>query len=256
MRTSKTLAKIRAGKPVKMCCLGHFVPAYIHHASHFGYDCIWTDNEHRTMSEREVQSLLTNFHLADIDCMLRPKTTEKTELYRYLEDGATGLMIPHVSTPEAAYDLVQSTKFPPIGNRGIDNAGIDSDFHLHDADTYVDHINSETFLVIQIETPEGVANAEEIASIEGLDGIFVGPGDLGLLIRRTDTDLTLEEGIATVASACAKHNIAWGMPAPDADAVVRLRDQGAQLIAYGGDFGFMMQGLSRCGDELAAAFGE
>ena len=61
------------------------------------------------MSEREVQSLLTNFHLADIDCMLRPKTTEKTELYRYLEDGATGLMIPHVSTPEAAYDLVQST---------------------------------------------------------------------------------------------------------------------------------------------------
>ncbi|HCK71968.1 MAG TPA: 4-hydroxy-2-oxovalerate aldolase, partial [Planctomycetaceae bacterium] len=59
-----------------------------------------------------------------------------------------------------------------------------------------------------------------------------------------------------VASACAKHNIAWGMPAPDADAVVRPRDQGAQLIAYGGDFGFMMQGLSRCGDELAAAFGE
>lgn len=74
--------------------------------------------------------MLANFHLADIDCLLRAPTLEKTRLYRYLEDGATGLMIPHVSTAEKAKSLVESVEFPPIGDRGIDGAGLDSDFYL------------------------------------------------------------------------------------------------------------------------------
>ena len=71
MRKSKTLAKLRDGKPAKMCVLGHFIPSYVKHAAHVGYDCIWLDLEHRLISEREVQSLLAFFHLFDIDCMLR-----------------------------------------------------------------------------------------------------------------------------------------------------------------------------------------
>ena len=70
MRSSKTLARLRANQPVRLCCLGHFIPAYIRHAAHFGYDCIWLDLEHRAMSEREVQSLLAYFHLFDIDCLV------------------------------------------------------------------------------------------------------------------------------------------------------------------------------------------
>ncbi len=108
MRKSKTLAKIRAGEVARFCCLGHFIPAYIRHAAHFGYDCIWLDLEHRCIDDREVQALLAFFHLFDIDCMLRAPTFEKTRLYRYLEDGATGLMIPHVSTPEKAATLADS----------------------------------------------------------------------------------------------------------------------------------------------------
>ena len=76
-----------------MCCLGHFIPGYVRMAAEFGYDCIWLDAEHRNFSEHEVQTLLAFFHRFDIDCMLRPPTLEKTRLYRYLEDGASGLMI-------------------------------------------------------------------------------------------------------------------------------------------------------------------
>ena len=102
MRKSKTLAKLRDNQPVRMCCLGHVIPAFVRHAAHFGFDCIWLDLEHRMITDREVQVLLANCHLADIDCLLRAPTLEKTKLYRYLEDGATGLMIPHVSTAEKA----------------------------------------------------------------------------------------------------------------------------------------------------------
>ena len=255
MRSSKTLEKLRAGQPVRMCSLGHFVPAYVRHAAHFGYDCIWLDLEHRTMTDREVQALLAYFHLADIDCMLRAPTLEKTRLYRYLEEGATGLMIPHVSTAEKAKMLVEAVKFPPIGDRGIDGAGLDSDFLLQGGEDYTDAANRETFLVVQIETPEAVDNVDEIAAVEGVDGLFVGPGDLGLRIRTSRLDLTVEQAMQQTAEAAKKHAKAWGCPADTPQRVRELRELGAQLIAYGGDFGALMEMLKNRSSELDEIYG-
>jgi 2-keto-3-deoxy-L-rhamnonate aldolase RhmA len=238
-----------------MCSLGHFIPAFIYHAAHFGFDCIWLDLEHRALSDHEVQTLLAYFHLRDIDCMLRAPTLQKTRLYRYLEDGATGLMIPHVSTAEKTRMLVDAVKFPPIGDRGLDAAGLDSNFMLDQRDDYVEGANRETFLVVQIETPQAVANVEEIAAVEGVDGLFIGPGDLGLRIQRTPTDLTLDGAIQRVAEAARRHGKAWGMPASSVDEVRRLRERNAQLVAYGGDFLAVMQGLQRSAAELNEVYG-
>ena len=207
------------------------------------------------MSDREVQALLAYFHLADIDCMLRSPTLEKTRLYRYLEDGATGLMIPHVSTKEKAETLVEAVKFPPIGDRGIDAAGLDSDFILQGGDDYTDLANQETFLVVQIETPEAVHNVDQIASVDGIDGLFVGPGDLGLRLKKVPTDLTLEESFRIVSASAARHGKAWGCPAATPERVEELRQMGAQLIAYGGDFMALMNMLESHGADFDRILG-
>ncbi|MCH8829219.1 MAG: 4-hydroxy-2-oxovalerate aldolase [Planctomycetes bacterium] len=256
MRPSKTLAKLRDGELVRLCCLGHFIPSYIRHAAHFGFDCIWLDLEHRVMDEREVQALLAFFHLYDIDCMLRPPTLEKTRLYRYLEDGATGLMIPHVSTPEKAEMLVQAVKFPPLGDRGIDGAGLDSEFFVRGGDGYTDRANRETFLVVQIETPEAVENAEAIASIDGIDGMFIGPGDLGLRLAKTDTKMTIDEAFARVAAAAEKQGKAWGCPASTALELQKLHDQGARLLSHGGEFMTLMKMLEQSAANFDAVPGK
>ena len=255
MRSSKALAKMRANQPVRLCALGHFVPAFIQHAAAAGYDAIWLDLEHRAMSDREVQALLAYFHTSDIDCMLRPATLEKTRLYRYLEDGATGLMVPHVSTAEKAQYLVDCVKFPPIGDRGLDGAGFDSRFLLDELDDYVRQADQETFLVVQIETPEAVANVDQIAAVEGIDGLFVGPGDLGLRIRRTETELTLEKAFDVVAQAADRHGKAWGCPAASKERVAELRAQGAQLIAYGSEFRAFMTHLRDASNDLSDVYG-
>lgn len=237
MRRSKTLARLRGGKAARICCLGHFMPFFVRHAAHYGFDCIWLDLEHREMDSREVQALLAHFHLCDIDCLLRPPTLEKTRLYRYLEDGATGLMIPHVSTADMARALVQSVKFPPIGNRGLDGAGLDGDYYLERSSEYTEHANRETFLVVQIETPEAVLNADEIASVEGVDGLFVGPGDLSLRIKHLPAgELTLEGATEIVAAAAKKHGKAWGRPAATLEQLQQLHAQGARLVSHGGEF--------------------
>ncbi len=257
MRKSKTLAKIREGKPARMCVLGHFIPSYIHHAANAGFDVIWLDMEHRTFTDREIAALLTHFHLADIDCMLRPATVEKTALYRYLEDGAAGLMIPHVSTVEKAQALVDAVKFPPLGDRGLDGAGLDSDFIIQGGGDFTEQANRETFLVVQIETIEAVKNVDEIAAVPGVDGLFIGPGDLGLRLKQPGVEsLEMEEVYKKVAAAAAREGKAWGCPAGSIEDVARLKEMGAQLLAFGGDFMTLKNMLDDHGKKLGDVYGD
>ena len=230
MRKSKTLKRVRNNEIARITILGHFIPAFVFHAARAGQDCIWLDLEHREMSTKEVQALLAYSHLFDIDFMIRPPSKEKTPLGRYLEDGAAGLMIPQVANAEEAEELVMATKFPPIGDRGIDNAGLDSDFSTHDPDEYVAWVNRETFLVLQIETPEAVHNIESIVAVEGVDGIFVGPADLGLRLRQSG-EMPLEEAFERVIEACTKYDKPWGCPAYQAEEFQKRSGQGARLLA-------------------------
>ena len=243
MRKSKTLARIRNHQTVRMCCLGHYIPAFVKHAAHFGFDCIWLDLEHRNFSDRDVQALLAYSHLHDIDIMVRPATLEKTRLYRYLEDGAAGLMIPHVNTAEKARMLVDAVKFPPLGDRGLDGAGLDADFYIGDTDTFVKQANEETFLVVQIETLQAVQNVDEIAAVAGVDGLFIGPGDLGLRMKLDPTRGTLESAYERVADSCKRHGKAWGTPTATAEILKQRVRQGGQLLNHGGEFGAIMNML-------------
>ena len=253
MRRSKVLAKWRAGEFARFCGLGHFIPFYIQHAAHNKFDGIWLDLEHRNFDLREVQHLLSLCHRFDIDCMVRSPTVQRSRLYRFLEDGAAGLMIPFVSTAEKARAIVKAAKFPPIGNRGLDGTGLDADFGLHRGrpdDTFVQDANRETFIVAQIEEPEAVANAEEIAAVEGIDALFVGPADLGL---RLDTypsvGMSLDEAVAQVAAAAAKQGKVWARTASSIEEVDKYRRQGSLMIPHGGDFA-LAQMLKTAGDEL------
>lgn len=251
MRKSKTMARLRQGETVRMCCLGHFIPSYVRHAAHFGFDCIWLDLEHRYLEYGQVMTLLAESHLHDIDIMIRPPTLEKTRLYRYLEDGAAGLMIPHVNTAEKARMLVDAVKFPPLGDRGLDGAGLDADYLL-DVEGYLAEVNRETFLIAQIETPTAIANVAEIAAVPGIDGLFVGTGDLGLRLRYHPGDLDLETCFQQVAAACRQHNTAWGTPVSTAEMLRQRQAQGGQLLAHGGDFIAVMRALESC----AKAYGD
>ncbi len=258
MRDSKVLQKIRAGRGVRICGLGHYLPFFVRYAAHNSYDAIWLDLEHRAMDQREIQGLLAMCHAHDIDCMVRAPTLERTRLYRYFEDGATGLMMPLVSDAGLAREIVEAVKYPPLGNRGLDGAGLDGDFGLdvwHEGSTYIDDANRETFIVLQIETPEALANVDEIAAVDGVDGLFVGPADLGLRLGQAGGNADLDQAIARVAEVAQKHGKAWGMPAGTPEALAALRAQGAQLLAYSGDFA-LAKVLADCSEDLDRAFGE
>lgn len=239
--------------------MGHYLPFFVRYAAHSGYDAIWLDLEHRTMEDREVQSLLGLCHLCDIDCMVRPATLERQCLYRYLEEGATGLLMPFVSGAKDAHKIVQAVKFPPLGNRGVDGVCFDADFGLaHGAIAeYAQTANSQTFIIAEIETPESVDKASEIAAVEGIDGLFVGSGDLGFRLETTGTkdNHTLQTAVEKVAKAAQSHGKAWGAASASLEMLTSYARMGAQILPWGGDFGVcrVLQDCSAQLDSLSEA---
>ena len=254
MRKSKMLAKFRDGKFARTCSMGHFLPFYICHAAHLKFDGIWLDMEHRTMGDRELQTLLAYFRLFDIDCMLRPPTKERTRLYRYLEEGATGFLVPFVDDAEIARNLVAAVKFPPLGNRGLDGYGFETDFGLKQhapGSTHVIDANRENFIIAQIETAEGLKNVKSIAAVEGIDGIFVGPADLSMrlaLVKGPDS-VSFDQAIDRVAAAAREAGKIWGIAVGSLADLTRYRKMGAQLLPWGGDFA-LTRVLATCSQEL------
>lgn len=255
MRKSKILAKIRAGQPAKLAMMGHFLPPFIAYAANLGFDGIWLDLEHRPMDSRELQALLAFFHLYDIDCMLRTPTREKGRLYRYLEDGATGLMIPHVPDAETARDLVQKVKFPPVGDRGLEGRGLESNFGLdipNTRDPLVAHALNETFLVVQIETPAALEQTEAMAEIPGLDGLYIGPQDLRLrLLQLPENERpTQQQALERVSAACKANGKFWGSLPASVDELRHHAEMGSDLLVWGIDARILQEGLKNAAQAI------
>jgi 4-hydroxy-2-oxoheptanedioate aldolase len=248
MRPSKVLAKLRAGQVARICCCGSPIGFFPAIAAHFNYDGIWMDGEHRTWEPREVDAMIARHHAADIDCVWRPPTKEKNGLYRLLEDGASGLMIPHVATADEARILVNSIKFPPLGDRGFCGGGRDAGFWIGKPADYPEQANRETFLVVQIETPQALENIDEIAAVPGVEVLFLGPGDMSLRLGCTPAvnDPTMLDVQKKIAAAAKKHGKAWGRPVGSAADVKTIHDLGARFIVHGSEFGALHAHFTAC----------
>jgi 2-keto-3-deoxy-L-rhamnonate aldolase RhmA len=258
MRPSLLRSRLRDGKVARIVCLYYPTSMLPAHAVTAGFDAIWLDAEHSTWDRRELQRLIALHHLANIDCIVRTGSRNATDLYHLLEDGATGLMIPLVNTAADAAAIAQAVKFPPVGQRGLDGAGLDNGYYLAGTAAYPAAANAETFLIVQIETPEALVNLDAIAGTPGVDGLFIGPGDLSL---RLGCPVDWEnpkmiEAQQAVAAAANRHGKDWGRPAGSAADIAALAKQGARLIAHGSDFGAVMKMMPVFGEAMREGLGE
>lgn len=257
MRASRIRQRLRNDQVARIACMYYPTMMMPAHAAQAGFDALWLDNEHNAWERREIQRMLSLHHLADIDCIVRTGSRNPTDLYRLLEDGASALLIPLVNSRQDAQELVRAVKFPPLGQRGVDGAGLDNGFGLNGRDGYFAAANRETVLVVQIETPEAVEAVDEIAAVPGIDGLFIGPGDLSLRLNCAMdwTVPAMQKAQARVAAAAARNHVAWGRPARSVDDIRALHAAGARLIAHGSDFGSVSAMLPQFGAKFNEALG-
>ena len=246
MVKSKVLRKLRDGEIVRVAAMSRLSDPWLAQVIGWtGYDVIWFDMEHRSFDYQVLDPLSLACRHVAIDLMVRILKTGYTAPMRALEFGANGLMIPHCIDAAEARQWVEWTKFPPLGKRGFDGAGADSDYAFADPLEYMKHANQETFLVLQIEDKEAVDHVEEIAAVEGVDLLFVGPGDLSISygVPMQGQHPLVQNAIDRVAAAAARHGKWWGMPSGSPETAQSLVDRGARFIVCGGDHGALVNGL-------------
>ncbi len=164
--------RLRAGKAVTVLS-GHHNSDMIDFLGQFGFDGVWIECEHGGVDWNDIGDMTRACDLWNMASIVRVSSNEPWLITRTLDRGASGIVIPHVSTKAEAEKVVQSAKFGPIGLRGM--YGSRRSYGVSD---YFQKANDETLVCILIEEMEAVDNLAEILTVDHIDVFFVAPSDL------------------------------------------------------------------------------
>jgi 4-hydroxy-2-oxoheptanedioate aldolase len=220
-------------------------PRVVEIAAKSGFDCLWMDLEHHCWSVETAENMIRAARLLGCDVMARPAKGEVMRMGRLLEAGATGILYPRVETVEEAKECVRWAKFAPLGERGFDGGNADSPYGGLDMASYIKAANKETFILAQIESPTAVPNARAIAEVEGIDGLFFGPGDFSVLAGvpgQFDSDV-VQSAIRQVAAAAQAAGKQFGTLAFGQEYARRMLELGATFVSMNCDILMIIDGM-------------
>ncbi|WP_117194748.1 HpcH/HpaI aldolase family protein [Rhizobium terrae] len=219
-------------------------PVAIEVAAAAGLDFLCIDAEHSQIDRELVENLVRAADVHRVPAMVRVPGHAPEWIQTVLDAGAAGVLVPRVSTAAQARAAVAATRYPPIGERGV-GPGRASGYGYRIPD-YLASANESLVLSIQIETAEGLANVDEIVAVEGVDVIFIGPGDLSVSINAMGPPGAekLNAAIITIADAARKAGKAVGIFRPSADDVGRWAGVGITFFMLASDTMFLGASLA------------
>ncbi|WP_372070050.1 HpcH/HpaI aldolase/citrate lyase family protein (plasmid) [Tistrella mobilis] len=207
-----------------------------------GFDWLLFDGEHSPVDVAGMQPLLQAAATGTAAAVVRPAWNDKVLIKRLLDIGAQTLLVPFVQSAEEAAAAVLASRYPPHGVRGV--AGATRASRYGQTEDYFAVANQEICVLVQVETGEALGRLEEIATVDGVDGVFIGPSDLaasmGHLGRpgHPEVQAALKDAAARIAAT----GKAPGILATNAADARRYVDWGYRFVAAGVDVGVLMAG--------------
>ncbi|HET9614833.1 MAG TPA: aldolase/citrate lyase family protein [Candidatus Limnocylindrales bacterium] len=212
-----------------------------------GYDWLLVDLEHGAGSEADLLHQFTAIAAGGTSVpLVRPQSAERIRVGRALDLGARGIMIPRLESADEARTAVSWLRYPPHGIRGVATrvrgAGLGVVPHAD-----VHRLNDRVVGIIQIESVGGLRDADEIAAIDGVDVLFVGPADLShsLGIPGQFGHAQYRAALDRVTAACRAHGKAAGILVYDPAVVPGLFELGFTFVGIGADASFVADGARR-----------
>ncbi len=237
MRFSRVKAKFRRGEPALIVACHLADPSVYEMTSLLGFDGIWLDLEHHATSLETAATLMRAARVGSADIIARCARWESMRMGRMLEAGAQGIMYPRCETAEEAAEVVRWSKFAPQGQRGIDGANPDNPYCSMPMPRYFELANEHTLVVVQLESPLALENADMIARVEGVDVLMLGPGDFSLLagIPSQFDHPKIHDAYRRVAGAAKQAGKWWGTTTGSTEHSQMLMDLGALFLCHGVD---------------------
>ena len=228
---------LRAGKTLIGCWASLASNITTEILGYAGFDWILIDGEHAPNDYTTFITQLQALKDSPSAPIVRPQWQDPVVVKRLLDIGFYNFLIPFIETPEQAARAVAATRYPPQGFRGVGVSHRSNKFG--NVADYFKRINDEICVTVQIESKQGVENAEAIAGVEGVDALFIGPSDLsaayGVMLQPNLPEV--QAAMQKILEGAKKHGKACGILAPvEADAR-RYLEMGMTFVAVGGDTG-------------------
>jgi 4-hydroxy-2-oxoheptanedioate aldolase len=203
-----------------------------------GFDWVTIDAEHGVNDQRSVLAQLQAIAPYPTQAIVRSVDSDPAKIKQYLDIGAQTILIPLVNSAREAEELVRATRYPPRGIRGVAPAVVRA-ARWGAVEDYIHKAHEETALIVQVETRTALDNLDEIARVEGVDGVFIGPADLSASLGHPG-DANHPEVVSAIKDAAARINAVGrcaGSLATDPDTTRQYLDFGILFLAVGSDVG-------------------
>lgn len=201
LRPNRAKEKLLKGEIVT-CLAGVDTPYLVDFIGHLGVDAVWFEAEHGPVDFEAVGDLSRAADLWGMTPIVRVGSADYSTIYRTLDMGAMGIVVPHVDTVEEALSVVDAAKYAPIGRRGMFSPR--QSFGVSD---YLKKANDQTMTIVLIEDIKAVNNLDEILKVDHIDVYHVAPSDLAQSMGHIGDDnnpevqRTIEESIAKIIAA-------------------------------------------------------
>ncbi|MDR3473299.1 MAG: aldolase/citrate lyase family protein [Devosia sp.] len=214
-------------------------PAAVEVVAAAGPDFICIDWEHSQVGRERLEDMVRAADLHAVPAIVRVPGHLPDSIAAALDAGAKGVLVPRVSNAAQARAAVNATRYPPLGQRGV-GPGRAAGYGYRIPD-YLAKANDALLLAVQVETAEGLANIAEIAAVEGIDVIFVGPGDLSVSIGALGPDHKdrLDAAIIAIIDASVRAGRTAGIFRPTPTDIARWIDVGTRFMIIASDAMFL-----------------
>ena len=216
-------------------------PAVSELAAECGFDWVLIDLEHGCESEAALPNQLRALRGSNTLAIVRVSAPHPDLIGRVLDWGAQGIMVPHVNTVAEARHCVDAAYYPPQGHRGVSRTVRAYGYGLR----LPGDVMPKPIILAQIETAEAVANAEQIAAVEGIDALFIGPADLSFDLKAQQSPRSYDDCVNTVVKAAKDQGKGCGILVRHADDKEKLKALGFSWIAMDSDLSLVREGFKR-----------
>jgi 4-hydroxy-2-oxoheptanedioate aldolase len=237
MRENTAKAKLKSGEAIIGPIVGFTSPQLVEIAGRAGFDFVFIDCEHGAIGLDECENMVRAADVVGLSTIVRVPENNPQQILRYLDLGAHGVQVPHLTSRDDAQRAVDASKYRPLGSRGM-GGGRAADYGLgpRSGEEYLAFANQHTWVSGMIEDVEGIRNLDQILTVDGLDIIAIGPNDLAASLgfpgqmQHPDVQRTIDEIIGQARAAGKAVGVGGNS---DADSVRRQIQRGATYLTVG-----------------------
>lgn len=229
-------------------------PAAVEVIGACGFDWLFIDAEAHPLTRTDILGLIRTAEGTPAAPVVRMNDDSESDIRQILDMGAAGVIIPLVKSAAQARKIVDAARFAPLGNRGVTAGRAGGYGYGKSLSEFIARTNRETAVIVMVEEAEGLADVERIAAVEGLDGIFVGPGDLAISLGCPGEHLhpDMIAAYRAIAAAARANGVALGTFPSSRELYDLCFEEGFRFFLAGLDTAFLRTAASARLEEMKA----